>query len=95
MEETRLKALSNFFSWLAEWIRDFKWVAIVALATIGYFLWMLTMLAMFFMNPLFNVLWIPLPLVVAALVRYRTERTKRKKSDLEKAEQELAKTKRV
>lgn len=90
MEDTLLKALSGFFSWLIGWIRDFKWVAIVVLASIGYFLWMLTMFAMFFIQPLFNVLWIPLPLVVAFLVRYRTER---KKSDMEKAEQELAKKK--
>jgi amino acid transporter len=84
--------LSHFFYWLVEWIRDFKWVAIVVLATIGYFLWMLTMFTMFFVNPLFNVLWIPIPLVVAILARYKSER---KQSDVEKAEQELAKTKNV
>jgi len=72
-------------------LSDFKMLAIVILAAIGYYLWLLTMFTLFFVNPVYNVLWIPIPLIIAVLIRVRSE----KKSDIQKAEEELAKTRKI
>jgi hypothetical protein len=87
-----MRKLSGFFSWLRGWVSDLGMLVIVVLATIGYFLWMLTMFTLFFVNPAYNVLWIPIPVVIAVLIRYRSDK---KKSDVQKAEEERAKTRKI
>jgi amino acid transporter len=82
----------GFLSWLREWFSSLQMLALVVLAAIGYFLWMLTMFTLFLVNPVYNVLWIPIPLIIAAFVRYRSDR---KKSDVQKAEEERMKTKKI
>jgi hypothetical protein len=66
-------------------------LAIVILGAIGFFLWMLVMLWFFFADPAYNILWIPVPLIIAVLIRIRSK----KKSEFQKAEEEHFKTKRI
>jgi predicted tellurium resistance membrane protein TerC len=82
----------GFFSWLREWFSGLEMLVIVILGAIGFFLWMLGMLWFFVANPAFNILWVPLPIVVAVWIRVRSEK---KKSEVQKAEEELFKTKRM
>jgi predicted tellurium resistance membrane protein TerC len=86
-----MRKLSRFISWFLQWLSELKMLAIVILATIGYFLWLLTMFTLFFVNPVYNVLWIPIPLIIAVLIWHRSE----KKSDIQKAEEERARTKKI
>jgi hypothetical protein len=82
--------LSHFFSWLS----DLKLLFLILLAATGFWTWFLIALALMFAYPIVNVMWIPLPLIIGVLVRYKSEKTWKRKSDVQRAEKEHAKTKR-
>ena len=78
---------------LREFWVDAKQVAIVVVCAIAFFLWLITLYAFFFINALIALCWIPLPLIVGIVYRLYDERGEKKKSDVDKAQREIAKTK--
>ena len=80
---------------LREFWDDAKQVAIVVVCAIAFFLWMITLYALFFINALIALCWIPLPLIAGIVYRLYNERGEKKRSDADKAQREIAKTKRI
>jgi len=80
------------FSDIKDVLSEAKMVAIIILCSCAFAGWFYTLIYLMFAYPLFALcIWVPLPLLVALVYRRHEE----KKSEIDKAEREMAKTHRI
>jgi hypothetical protein len=93
LREVGKMRLRIFLSELRSLLGDLKTLGIVLICAVAYWLWFLALFTLFLVNALYAFCWLPLPLSVGIVVRYRIEKNSKRESEFEKAEKEYAKTK--